>query len=361
MARQAMQYEKAIDRFFGAALNPEDWPSVLEHIAQALGADGATLIFEPTSRETLIESVHIRDYVADYFARGLAFDSREQRVHVGLADGFIDDSRHFTAEDVARDPFYDYLRRHKLGWHAVACLAEGPSQIVLSLKRGQRQGAFQRDEIERLDMLLPHLRAVAAAAQHAWRLALGDQVATLGRLGHHAVLLDRQGRVTSMSPAFALGDGLAVRNRALVASRLTDQAMLDRVVGIATAGAPPSALPAPPVAPLHRPSGKRPLVARGVPLDRARLSLMSPSVAMLLIADLDEAARPASAVLRSVFGLTPREAELAICLGAGQTVNEAAETLGTTIAHTRQRLKIVLGKTRTHRQGALVALVARLA
>lgn len=355
-----MDRETAINRFFGAALNPEDWPPVLEGIAQALDADGATLIFEPTTRETLIESVQIRDYVADYFARGLTFDPREQRVRVGLADGFVDDARHFSPEEVARDPFYDYLRRHKLGWHAVACLADGAAPIVLSLKRGQRKGPFGAGEIARLDALLPHLRGAAAAARQSWRLALDDQVATLDRVGHHAILLDRQGRATRIGAGFEPGDGLAIRNRTLVASRAADQPLLDRAIAIATAGAPPADLPPPPIAPLQRPSGKRPLVARAMPLDRARQSLMSPSVAVLLIADLDRTARPAVAAVRSVFGLTPREAELAICLATGMSVDEAARSLGMTLAHARQRLKTVLGKTHTHRQSELVTLIARV-
>ena len=47
--------------------------------------------------------------------------------------------------------------------------------------------------------------------------------------------------------------------------------------------------------------------------------------------------------------------------GAPVTVQEAAESLGMTLAHARQRLKIVLGKTNTHRQSELVMLVSRLA
>jgi DNA-binding CsgD family transcriptional regulator len=62
-----------------------------------------------------------------------------------------------------------------------------------------------------------------------------------------------------------------------------------------------------------------------------------------------------------VFGLTPREAELAACLSAGETVEQAAETLNISPAHARQRLKVVLGKTNTHRQSELIALLARLA
>lgn len=355
-----MTRDTAIDRFFDAALHPEDWPSALEAIAGSLDADGATLIFGPATRDTLVESIGIRDYVADYFANGLNFDPREQRVRAGVGEGFLADARHFTEDEIRRDPFYRYLRKHRLGWHAVACLADRPAPIVLSLKRGDR-GPFERSEVEKLDEMLPHLRAATNAARLTWSMALDDQMATLARVGHHAVLLDRQGRATATSPGFVPGDGLQVRGRHLVASYANDQAMLDRVVGIATAGERPSDLPAPPAAILHRPSGRHALIARAMPLDRARQSLMAPSVAILVVTDLDRASRPDAAAIRGVFGLTPKEAELAAALSAGKTVEEAAEILNISTAHARQRLKIVLSKTQTHRQSELIALLARLA
>lgn len=43
-----------------------------------------------------------------------------------MADGFLDDYRHFTPAEIARDPFYqEFLRPVGFGWHAVACLAAG--------------------------------------------------------------------------------------------------------------------------------------------------------------------------------------------------------------------------------------------
>lgn len=352
--------DEAIDRFFEAALYPEQWPAALDRISGALESDGATLIFGPATRETLIESTGIRDYVADYFANGLNFDPREQRVRAGIGDGFLADDRHFSVDEIAKDPFYSYLRKHDLGWHAVACLADGPAPIVLSLKRGRR-GHFERDEVERLDAALPHLRAATQAARLTWSMALDDQVATLATVGHHALLLDRLGRARSAAPGLSLGDGLNLRTGVPVASFGGDQAALDRVIGIAISGQRPSELPAPPVAVLNRPSGKRPLLVRAMPLDRARLSFLAPAVAILLVSDLDEAPAPMPETLRNVLGLTPREAQLAVRLCAGDTVTEAAAALGMTAGHARQRLKLLLGKTQTHRQSELIALLQRLA
>jgi DNA-binding CsgD family transcriptional regulator len=356
-----MALDKAIDRFFEAALNPDDWPSALDDIARSLGADGATLVTGNSTRSTVAESLSIRAIVAEYFARGAPLDPREGRVRPTMADGFLDDFRHFAPEEIARDAFYqEFLRPVGFGWHAVACLADGAEEVVLSLKRRTRRGPFERREVEALDRTLPHLRWAAAAARQAWSMALHDQVRMMSRLGQRGILLDRHGRVTRVGGGFLLDDGLTVKAGILCAASAAEQKNLDLLVAIATAPDPPSRLPPPPIA-LHRPSGKRPLVLRAMPLDGARRSLLAPAVAMLLVTDLDAMPRPAAETLRAAFGLTPKEAALALRLAAGDTVEQAAEALSISLPHARQRLKIIFDKVDAHRQSELIALLQRLA
>lgn len=358
---EVMAVDKAIDRFFGAALKPDDWPSALDAVAQSLGADGATLIIGNSSRQSLIESSTIKSHVAEYFRRGAPLDPRETRVKPALAEGFANDFRHFTRAEINRDPFYqDFLFPIGLGWHAVACLAEGADPIVLSLKRGASRGPFERGEIETLDKVLPHLRGAAEAARQAWGMALGDQLATLSEVGHGALLLDRHGRVVKAGAGVVLGDGLDTGEGRLQAAFPADQPMLDLVVGVAIAPDLPSALPPPAAIALHRPSGKRPLVVRGMPLDGARRSLLAPAVAMLLVTDLDSRPLPATGSLRTVFGLTPKEADLARRLAGGETVEQAAEALAISTQHARQRLKVIFDKTDTRRQSELIAVLLKL-
>ena len=66
------------------------------------------------------------------------------------------------------------------------------------------------------------------------------------------------------------------------------------------------------------------------------------------------------AMLRQAFGLTRSEAKIALYLADGKSLEQAAQ--GMEIAHetTRSHLKSIFRKTGTHRQGELVAVVARL-
>lgn len=357
-----MAYDRAIDRFFGAALHPEEWPAALEDIAQALGADGATLVVGSSTRPTVAESPLIKPIVAEYFLRGAPLDPREGRVNPSLDEGFVDDYAHFTQEEIDRSPFYqEFLRPVGFGWHAVACLGDGASDIVLSLKRRHSRGAFAASELAAMDKVLPHLRAAAGAARQAWTMALDDQLATMARFGHGGILLDQRGRAVRVGAGIALGDGLTIVAGLPRAAYHADQAPLDLAIAVATAKAVPSELPPPPVVALHRPSGKRPLVVRALPLNRAKCSLLAPAVAMMMVTDLAETPRPVVAVLRATFGLTPKEAELAVRLAAGDTVEQAAEALSISAAHARQRLKILFDKTDTRRQSELIMVLSRLA
>ena len=61
------------------------------------------------------------------------------------------------------------------------------------------------------------------------------------------------------------------------------------------------------------------------------------------------------------FGLTPGEARFASKLIEEELVEAAADRLGITYETARKILKSVFVKTDTHRQGQLIALMARLA
>jgi len=63
--------------------------------------------------------------------------------------------------------------------------------------------------------------------------------------------------------------------------------------------------------------------------------------------------------LKSAFGLTASEILLTLRLFAGDTLREAAQTLGISYETARTKLKFIFQKTRTRRQTELVLLLAR--
>lgn len=64
-------------------------------------------------------------------------------------------------------------------------------------------------------------------------------------------------------------------------------------------------------------------------------------------------------LIRQQFALAPAQARLVMLLMQGQSVKEAAETLGVTEGSARQYLKLTFRKTGTNRQAELVRLVGK--
>jgi DNA-binding CsgD family transcriptional regulator len=82
--------------------------------------------------------------------------------------------------------------------------------------------------------------------------------------------------------------------------------------------------------------------------------------AIALIGDPDRAQRLPFETMRSVYGLTPAEARLALLLLDGKTIAEAADEHEVTKDTVRSQLKSLFLKTGTRRQGMLIGLLASI-
>jgi DNA-binding CsgD family transcriptional regulator len=82
--------------------------------------------------------------------------------------------------------------------------------------------------------------------------------------------------------------------------------------------------------------------------------------ALLVLLDLHAKDFPDARLLGQAFGLTGAEARLASYIGAGESLEFAAERSRVSVSTARTQLKAVFTKTNTHRQAELVALIGRL-
>jgi DNA-binding CsgD family transcriptional regulator len=144
---------------------------------------------------------------------------------------------------------------------------------------------------------------------------------------------------------------LAVRDKA-ARSRL--DALLDQVRTAREA----DPMPAEPI--VVRRIDKRPVVIRVLPIDGAARSPFLGARVLLLLTDLERKPRTNAQMLAAAFGLSPAETRLAVHIAAGLSPEMAAEEIGIAVNTARNQLKSILAKTDTHRQGELVALLARL-
>lgn len=177
-----------------------------------------------------------------------------------------------------------------------------------------------------------------------------DVLAAFDLLGFGGMVVDAEGHVRQFSPRAAL---LWREAFGPAEARHGEHAALLKAL-VAEAVATPHAADWPPVA-LARPR------SRGLVLQAALVVAIGlVPAAVVVVIDPDEVREPSAALLRSAFGLTRSEVDLAHHLCLGRALKDIARHRQTSIATLRVQLRTLFAKTRTRRQAELVALLARL-
>ena len=349
------------DDLVSAAILAEGWEEALARFAQAAGARDAVLMRNSAQKMvSAVTTVGVASAVAD-FAAGRAPPNSRYRRFGSRYFGFRIDHDDYSEDELAHDPFYqEFLRPNGVFWHANVVLAPGPDEYVeLSLKRGIELGPYQPADRSLLDSMLSDLHAAARIAKGVLDAEARGMAWLLGRRGGPIIELDHHGMVM---PGQTIGEGnplcpIHMSRRRIVADDRTARLLVDRAV--ANAVSHPGRLG---LAALTGADGQRYLLQVHPVPGRAR-DVFSSAAALALLIERDRASVPLRTdlkPLRSAYGLTEREANVAALLAEGLDINAIAARLGIRPNSARSYLKDVLQKTGATRQAELVALVARI-
>lgn len=232
----------------------------------------------------------------------------------------------------------------------------------IALSRSWRAAAFEERERSLARVLIPHLHR---ATQVARQLSNADLLtkaahATLDTLPHPVLLLDRTERLVyanhEADRLLRTADGLLMGRERLAGASATATHALQALVGAAARGSRKGG-----TLRLPRPSGKAALVAVAIPVRGLEDFFFTNQPAVLLcVGDPTAKATIDAAMLRTLFGLTRAEAELARQLLAGHELPSIAAASGRSVFTVRNLLARVMAKTETGRQSELVGLLGRL-
>ena len=184
-----------------------------------------------------------------------------------------------------------------------------------------------------------------------------------------ALVLDGNGCILAANPPakqiLAANDGLRHDERGKVrASLACEFTGVARLIAEGVARAKSETAAPPSAAIVQRPSEKAPLLLIAAPLQRRRrrrLDAKDDGARLLLqIIDPIEQFDDRDELVRQAYGLTAREARIAVLIGCGQGNPEVAAMLGISINTVRTHLARCFDKMGIHSQGALIRLVASL-
>jgi DNA-binding CsgD family transcriptional regulator len=104
---------------------------------------------------------------------------------------------------------------------------------------------------------------------------------------------------------------------------------------------------------------RRQLILRAIPLQSSDSS--DSKTALVIIIDLNETPRLEPAAVQRIFDMSAPQAQVAVQLARGSTLDEISKSENISMAAARSHLAEVFAKTKTRRQHELISLMARLA
>jgi DNA-binding CsgD family transcriptional regulator len=240
-------------------------------------------------------------------------------------------------------------------------LREGGWDTQIFLQRGPQHPPFSRGELDEFNRLVPHIQRAIQMRQRFAELQVGQDFLASGLdvLAMPTFLFDEYGRIAHMNRSadtlLKSHDNLSIENGHLMTGDASATRKLNFELTNAIHASRGESLELNDAVLLPR-LGRMPLMLMIAPLRLAGGATVCG--AALLFAFDPESTPPITAdVVRRLFGLSEAEAELAVALCSGRTLDEAATARGTSIHTIRSQLKSIFAKTGTKRQADLVSLL----
>ena len=361
------------DTFHSAAFGHVAWTAALGALGAATGSSHGALVCYGSARAVdlnLITGVE-SDYAEEFVAHGGGDPARNPRLRAAMDARLLapySDLDFMSPDAIANEPFYqDFLVRRDIPHFCAAVLDRSPTSVVaVGVGRTAAEGEIEAAQRRLFKMVAPHVRNA-----YLTQLALNDQgyrlvAGALGQLTIAAFICDEQRRVKATTP---LGEAVAseesvlrIRRGYLAPIRHPD------VEEFAAALRPVAQCRDVPGRPFARSlvvhdSAERPSVVDVIALPTSPGTLQT-SPHMLVISR-DHARRrhgPSddTRTLQAAYRLAPAEAQVAVGIASGLTVEEIARNRGVAVATVRVQLRAVFEKMGVRRQADLIILVNRL-
>ncbi|MCC8938110.1 helix-turn-helix transcriptional regulator [Bradyrhizobium sp. Arg68] len=358
------EFQHLTDSIYEAAVVPELWPTVLGRLSGLIDGAGGVLFTTNLDRMRWEASPDIHDTMVEFLRDGWAEKNpRPTRMRESALLGFACDHDHFSPEELASDPVYEFYRRRGLGW-AVGTMFDVPSgdTIIFSFERRHEIGPVDRSMIGFFDSLRPHLaRAALLGARRGLEKARA-MAHVLAEVGLPAAVLRGPGRLYAANPLFEVLVPEVCRDR-LERLAFTDPAVdrlfADGLEMLAQARLLPDARSVCSI-PIPAQNDKVPMLVHLLPVRRTAQDFFSLASALVVITPVDRTVVPNAELLTGLFDLTPAEARVARGIAAGLTLDVIGKDVGVARDTVRNQLKAVFAKTGLNRQADLVALLGGL-
>ncbi|MET0274437.1 MAG: helix-turn-helix transcriptional regulator [Phenylobacterium sp.] len=362
-------YDRLVSQFYAAAAGDLAWTAALGTLSSLFRVERNVINIADARWRTVAVEAHGKpaDHAADYYAGEIYKNDPRMHCLQKLPSGTVYyDHMLFDLEAMERNPWCQEAYRALEVKYQLGIVFDLPEGLIgaFAMLPSEREGHATEAAIAAFRRVAPHIEQAASLGlvmekAATTRSALLD---ALSRKAEGVILLNRAGAPTFVNDAaqaiLDARDGLGLARGAFVTRRLPETRRIAQLVQGALA--PATGQPGGRVL-VSRPSGKSPYVLSVMPAPPVERFLAGASIGCIVhLQDLAAVRLPSHEALREVFGLSDREADLAIELVRCASLDRAAANARMALNTARNHLQSISRKTGARGQAELVRLLGRL-
>ncbi len=348
-----------LGRLERVAFEPELWPDVLDRLAHAFRATVFALRTMERGVPAFIGSERTEEIGQAYYRNDWeSIDLRAIELSEAPTMTLLTDEDLVSAEVRARSPFYtDFARRmgvtHLTAWR----FKEKDNSFAFAINRPVEIGRLDEGERRSLERIMPaatNAALLSARAAEAINRRFGDLIEASDLA---IILVSSFGRVlfVSANAEKLFGPSFQVRNGELICR---DCVPADALVRLRQALREPGPSPAVDSFMISNQPGKR-ILCLPMIMSAPGRDIFQAARGLLILRDLNAPYVADRNAMMRLLAFTPSEAEVAVLLASGKSVNEIAVQRSVSAETVRAMLKSAFAKTGARSQAELVSLVIR--
>jgi DNA-binding CsgD family transcriptional regulator len=355
------EFSRVVSEIYASSLSQANWAVALSDISRILDATGCGLLTgSGTSRSVMTATIPPeagRPY-AEYYS---TIDYVLEAVENGPV-GLIHGGQALVTMKTHSEFEHEWLRPYDMTDGLFVRLDAGATPASFLVAAQKQDEPFDTAErVKFLTALLPHLQQAIRTQRHFVQLEsrVSDISEVIEAIRHGIVIVGPKRGVVHLNSVaeqiLKLGDGLCIRDGSIAATRASINEQVQGSVTRALVGQRSGARIGDSFA-CARPSGKRPYIIHVLPL-AATSGDPSTAKALVMIINPEQEPEPPKMLIRSLFGLTDAEADVAVRVMRGDGLKPIATDLALSRATVNTHLQHIFDKTDTHRQAELVRLL----
>jgi DNA-binding CsgD family transcriptional regulator/GAF domain-containing protein len=396
MLPSAESVSRLLGVLYESAASPERWPDFLTELRRTTSADTAYFILmDPQNRCSVFlnqgfDPALEHEYTRYFYKHDIIY---ERFIAAKESNGEWIGTRQsvLTDQDFHDSLIYnEFCIPQEIEHICAAALngLDGKLEGGIGIQRTSRRQAFQKETVELLSILGPHLRIALNTHRtlNQLRAENAELRDTTQALDLMLISLDAEGRVLRSTRAvesiLASRDGLQIDHGFLRASVNAEHSRLQEIITgavatgqgrgtkiamrrntVASPEVGSTQIWTPPCGGamlISRRPPKRALQVTITPFNSSEVFIGERPAALVFVTDPHAKPAPRASALRALYGLTPTECRLADLLAEGREITAAAEILRMTASTARFHLKSIFRKVGVKRQSDLIRLILSL-